>query len=149
MKIGSPKDFCSGLMFVAFGGAGMWIGQNFPFGSAARMGPGYFPILISGFLVILGLFIALRGLAEEGRKLGDFHFKPLLLVLSSMVLFGSALENLGLMVAIFILVILASLGGQQFRTREVFLLAGVLAMGSFLVFRYGLGLQIPIWPFSY
>jgi len=149
MKIGSSKDFCAGLMFVAFGGAGMWIGKNYPFGSAARMGPGYFPILISGLLVILGLVILLRGLAVEGRKLANFHFKPLLLVLSSIVLFGSALEKLGLMVSIFILVVLASLGGRQFRSREVFFLAGILAAGSFLVFSYGLGLQIPIWPFSY
>ena len=91
----------------------------------------------------------LDGLAVEGRKLANFHFKPLLLVLSSIVLFGSALEKLGLMVSIFILVVLASLGGRQFRSREVFFLAGILAAGSFLVFSYGLGLQIPIWPFSY
>lgn len=149
IKIGSSKDFCAGLMFIAFGGAGMWIGKNYPFGSAARMGPGYFPILVSCLLFILGLVISLRGLTVEGRRLGGFHLKPLLLVISSIVLFGSALEKLGLMVSIFILVVLASLGGRQFKAREVFLLAGILAAGSFLVFGYGLGLQIPIWPFSY
>jgi hypothetical protein len=149
IKIRSSKDFCAGIMFVAIGGTGMGIAQAYPFGSAARMGPGYFPSLISGLLVTLGLFISLRGLVVDGHKLGNFHFKPLLLVFASVVLFGFALEHFGLMIAIFTLVVLASLGGQKFRTREVFILAGILAVGSFFVFIYGLRLQIPIWPFSY
>ena len=137
------------MMFIAFGVAGMGMAQAYPFGSSARMGPGYFPTLISGLLITLGVLGALRGLVVNGHKLGNFHFKPLFLVLASVVLFGFALERLGLMIAIFTLAVLASLGGNEFRKREVLILASILAMGSFLVFIYGLRLQIPVWPLSY
>jgi hypothetical protein len=149
IKIRSSKDFCAGMMFVAFGSAGMWMAQAYPFGSATRMGPGYFPSLISGLLITLGVIVALRSLVMDGHKLDNFRFKPLLLVLASVFLFGFALQYLGLMIAIFTLVVLASLGGNEFRTREVFILATLLAGGAFLVFVYGLRLPIPIWPFSY
>jgi len=149
MRIRSSKDFSAGMMFIAFGVAGMGMAQAYPFGNSARMGPGYFPTLISGLLITLGILVALRGVAVEGHKLGNFHFRPLVLVLASVVLFGFALEQLGLLIAIFTLVVLASLGGNEFRKREVLILASILAMGSFLVFIYGLRLQIPVWPLSY
>ena len=143
------KDFCAGLMFIAFGGAAMGMAQAYPFGNAARMGPGYFPTLVGGLLMILGAFVFIRGLVIPGQKPGNFHFRPLILVLTSMVLFGFALESLGLMIAIFTLVFFSSLGGNEFRFRGVLILAAILALGSFLVFIYGLGLQIPTWSFSY
>ncbi len=146
IKIRSLKDFLAGLMFAAFGGAGLGMAQAYPFGTAARMGPAYFPTLISGLLITLGLFVALRGLVVEGSKLDTFHCRSLFLVLASVVLFGFALERLGLMIAIFTLVVLASFGGSEFRKREVLILAGILATGSFLIFIYGLRLQIPVWP---
>jgi len=127
----------------------MVMAQAYPFGNSARMGPGYFPTLISGLLITLGVLVALRGVVVEGHKPGNFHFRPLFLVLASVVLFGFALERLGLMIAIFTLVVLASLGENEFRKREVLILASILAMGSFLVFIYGLRLQIPVWPLSY
>ncbi len=149
IKIRSFKDFFAGLMFVAFGGAAVWMAQGYPFGNAARMGPAYFPTLVGGLLILLGALVALRGLTVPGQKPGTFHFKPLILVLTSIVLFGFALERLGLMIAIFTLVVFSSRGGSEFRFRGVSVLAAVLALGSFLVFIYGLGLQIPTWPFSY
>jgi hypothetical protein len=149
IKIRSLKDFFAGLMFVAFGGAAVWMAQAYPFGNAARMGPGYFPTWVGSLLMILGAFVVARGLVVPGRDPGNFHFRPLILVLTSIVLFGFALEPLGLMIAILILVVFSSLGGKEFRFRGVLVLAAFLALGSFLVFIYGLGLQIPTWPFSY
>jgi hypothetical protein len=148
IKIRSAKDFFAGLMFVAFGGGGLAMAQAYPFGSAARMGPGYFPVLICSLLAILGLFVVARGLTADGRKLAGFHGNPLLLVLAGIVLFGFGLESWGLTASIFLLVVLSSLGGHEFRTREVLLLAVLLTAGSLAVFIVGLGLQIPIWPYS-
>jgi hypothetical protein len=149
IRIRGFKDFFAGLMFVAFGGAAVWMAQAYPFGSAGRMGPAYFPTLVGALLTILGAIVSLRGLAVPGQKPGSFHYKPLILVLAGVVLFGFALERLGLMIAIFTLVVLSSLGGNEFRFRGVLFLAAVLAVGSFLVFIYGLGLQIPTWPLSF
>jgi hypothetical protein len=146
IKIRNAKEFFAGLMFVAFGGAGLGMARAYPFGSAARMGPGYFPVLVSGLLLILGMMITLRGLTAEGPKLGGFHGKPLAMVLAGIVLFGLALEPLGLGVSVFLLVVLSALGGHEFRFREVVILAFLLAAGSFTVFICGLGLPIPVWP---
>ncbi|MCX5914971.1 MAG: tripartite tricarboxylate transporter TctB family protein [Deltaproteobacteria bacterium] len=149
IRFRSLRDFFAGLMFVAFGGAAVWLAQAYPFGNAGRMGPAYFPTLVGSLLIILGAFVVVRGLAVHGQKPGSFHFRPLILVLAGIVLFGFTLERLGLMIAIFTLVVFSSLGGSEFRYRGVLFLAAVLALGSFLVFIYGLGLQIPAWPFSY
>ena len=149
IKIGNPKDFFSGLMFIAFGAVGIGMAQAYPFGSAARMGPGYFPTLVCGLLLFLGALIMLRGIVLVGPKVGKFHWKPLLWVLGSIVIFGFGLQYSGLVISIFILIVFSSLGGYEFKTREVLLLAISLAAGSVMVFVYGLGLQIPIWPHSY
>jgi hypothetical protein len=149
IKMRNLKDFFAGLMFVAFGGAAVWMAQAYPFGNAGRMGPAYFPTLVGSLLIVLGAFVVVAGLAVRGQRPGSFHFKPLIFVLTSVVLFGFALERLGLIIAIFSLVFFSSLGGSEFRLRGFFFLAATLAAGSFLVFIYGLGLQIPVWPFSY
>jgi len=149
LKIRGPKDFWAGIMFAAFGGAGVWMAQSFPFGSPARMGPAYFPTLIGSLLFILGLFIALRGLMVKGQRVGHFNLKPLLMILASIVLFGFTLKNLGLVCATFTLIVFASLGGHEFRMREVFILATILAAGTVAVFVYALKLQIQVWPKFY
>jgi len=149
LKIRGPKDFWAGIMFATFGGAGTWMAQSFPFGSTARMGPAYFPTLIGGLLLVLGLFIAFRGLVIKGHAVGRFHVKPLVLVLTSVVLFGLILQHLGLVSAIFILIVFASLGGYEFRMREVLILATILTAGLVIVFVYGLKLQIQLWPYFY
>lgn len=149
IKIGNPKDFFSGLMFIAFGTVGIVMAQAYPFGSAARMGPGYFPTLVCGLLIFLGALIMLRGIILLGPKVGKFQWRPLLWVLGSIVLFGFGFQSLGMVISIFILIVFSSLGGDDFKTREVLYLAIFLAAGSVMVFVYGLGLQIPIWPHSH
>jgi hypothetical protein len=149
LRIRNPKDFWAGLMFIAFGGAGVWMAYSFPFGSAARMGPAYFPTLIGGLLTIFGLYIALRGVVLGGHRMDRFNFKPLVMVLASVALFGFALQHVGLVSAIFAIIIFASLGGHEFRMREVLILATILAVGAVAVFVYGLKLQIQVWPFYY
>jgi hypothetical protein len=133
-------------MFVAFGLAGMGLARAFPYGTAARMGPAYFPTVVAGLLAAFGLFIALRGLAVAGERVGRFHFKPLFLILMSLALFGFVLERIGLFGAVFALVVLASLGGNGFRLRETLLISTGLAIGTVLLFVYALKLQIPVWP---
>jgi hypothetical protein len=146
IRIRNPRDFWSGVMFAAFGGAGVWLARAFPYGTAARMGPAYFPTVVGGLLAAFGLFIALRGLAVGGERVGRFHFRTLFLILASLALFGFALERIGLFGAVFVLVVLASLGGSEFRLRETVLISAGLAIGTVLLFVYALKLQIPVWP---
>src|SRR5512134_3133196 len=102
-----PKDFFAGLLFVAFGVAAFAIGSNYPLGSAARMGPGYFPRMLGILLVVLGAIVALRALKLEGDRIRFGSLKPIVIVLGSVVLFGLLSPHLGLVLASVILIVVS------------------------------------------
>jgi hypothetical protein len=67
IRIRSPQDLGAGLLFLAIGGAGVLIGQDLAFGTARRMGPGFFPTIISALIMLIGVLVALRGIAIDAR----------------------------------------------------------------------------------
>jgi hypothetical protein len=155
--IKSQKDFFSGLMFTLVGGAFAMGATNYSVGTGARMGPGYFPMLLGVVLALLGAFIIFYSLvehAEDGDKVGSFAWRPIGYVLGSNLAFGILLGGLpsiglpamGLIVAIYALVIIASKAGDNFVLKDVLLLATLLAVGSYLAFIVLLKLQMPVWP---
>src|ERR1700680_1849764 len=93
-----PKDFFAGLIFVAFGVAAIAIGSNYTLGSAARMGPGYFPRILGILLIVLGAILTLRALRLAGSPIPAWKWRPMLVVLGSVVLFGLILNYAGLVV---------------------------------------------------
>jgi len=134
-------------MFIAFGAFfSAWAFLYYQMGSAVRMGPGYFPALLGGLLVLLGLFILGKSLAVDGPKVEAFHFKPLLLVSGSVVAYGYLMQPGGLIVATIAAVVIGALGGEEFRWREVAVLTLVLVLFSWLVFVRGLTLPFPMCP---
>lgn len=155
--IKSQKDFFSGLMFAIIGGAFAWGATSYSVGTGARMGPGYFPLLLGILLAILGAFTVFYSLiehTEDGDKVGKFVWRPIVYVLGANVAFGILLAGLpslgvpamGLIVAIFALVIIASRAGDRFNLKEVLILAAVLSVGSYTAFIMLLKLQMPVWP---
>src|SRR5215475_13360497 len=116
--IKNPKDFWAGVLYIAFGAAAILIALNYPAGTAGRMGPGYFPRLLGGILVALGLILCLRALRLRGTPITFGSFKPLLVVIGSVVLFGIAAAPLGLVVATVILVVVSSAASDEFRWKE-------------------------------
>ena len=155
--IKSQKDFFSGLMFAIIGGAFAWGATSYSVGTGARMGPGYFPLLLGILLAILGAFTVFYSLiehTEDGDKVGKFVWRPIVYVLGANVAFGILLAGLpslgipamGLIVAIFALVIIASRAGDRFNLKEVLILATVLSVGSYMAFIMLLKLQMPVWP---
>lgn len=147
MKIKSPKDFWAGVMFIAFGLAAMIIALiNYQFGTAVRMGPGYFPTVLGGLLVALGLMTVAGSLVIEGPKVPQLHFRPLLLISAACVAYGYLMKPLGLIAATAILVVVSALGGHEFKWKEVTILSIVLIVFSVLVFVKGLTLPFPLWP---
>ncbi len=156
MKIKRQKDFYSGLMF-AIAGASFAIGAvNYNVGSAARMGPGYFPLLLGVILSLLGLLVAGLSLrsSEEANTIGNIAWKPLVLIIGANLVFGILLGGLpsvdfpamGLIVAIYALVVVAALAGTKFSLKSALILGTVLALGSYLTFIVGLSLQFQVWP---
>ncbi|MEK0433551.1 MAG: tripartite tricarboxylate transporter TctB family protein [Betaproteobacteria bacterium] len=160
MSIKSQKDFVSGVMFTVTGAAFAWNAATaYNVGSAAQMGPGYFPMVLGLVLVLLGSFIMFFSLVVEtpdGGLIGDFAWRPLFCILGANVLFGVllgglplfGLPSMGLMAAIYALCGTALLAdANRFTLRRWLVLSTLLAAGSYLVFIQLLGLTMPVWPF--
>ncbi len=148
MRIRHQKDFWSGVMFLAAGLAFAGFAQRYDLGTAQRMGPGYFPTVLGGLLAILGLVIAIRGLAREerGGEIEPFHFGTLALVLGAVALFALLLRPAGLVAALLVLIGVSAYASHEFRVREVIPLALVLVALVLSVFIWGLGMVVPVWP---
>jgi hypothetical protein len=149
VKIKSQRDFASGIMFLAIGVAFAIGATTYSFGNSARPGPGYFPLLLGIILAGLGaivLFTSLTIESEGGEPIGALTFKPLLLVLGGVVLFGITLPLLGLVIAAPLLIVVSCLAGDEFHWGEALALCVVLTLFSWLVFSRGLGLTIPMLP---
>ena len=157
MRIKSQKDFFAGLLYVVVGTAFAIGAFNYTIGTSARMGPGYFPMLVGGLLAILGAIICVKALVVEtpdGDPIGKWAWRPLFFIVLANFLFGILLGGvpsldipaLGVMAAIVVLTVVAALGGREFKLVEVLILAVVLAIGSWVTFVWGLNLQMPVWP---
>ncbi|MFT7721703.1 MAG: tripartite tricarboxylate transporter TctB family protein [Roseateles sp.] len=149
MKIKSQRDFWSGLMFVVVGVGFAWGATEYSFGASARPGPGYFPFGLGVFLALLGglvLFKALTLESEGGDPIGAIAWRPLLVIVATIVVFGLALPRLGLACTLPLVITLSSLAGHEFRWRDVLISSVVLTVGSWALFIKGLSLTIPLWP---
>ena len=157
MSLASQKDFFSGLMFTAVGASFALGAKSYEVGDAARMGPGYFPLMLGIILAILGVIITVQSFTKGGPggdKIGAFAWRPLGFVLGANLAFGALLVGLpsfgvpafGLIVAIYALVIIASMAQPGFKLKSTLVLATVLAIGSYGAFVKLLNLQFPVWP---
>lgn len=157
MNMKSQKDFFSGLLFMAVGVVFAWGATNYSVGTAARMGPGYFPLVLGILLAILGAVITFKALVvetEDGEKMGPWAWKPLFFIIAANLVFGLLLGGLpslhipamGLIAAIYALTFIASLAGEEFKFKEVVILATVLACLSYVAFILLLKLQFAVWP---
>ena len=149
MKIKSQRDFWSGLMFIVVGVVFAVGATNYSMGSSARPGPGYFPMILSVIMAILGgvvLFKALTIETEGGDPVGAFAWRPLLVVVASITVFGLALPRLGMLITVPILIFMTSLAGDEFSWKGVVASAVVLTVGAWAIFILGLKLTIPVYP---
>jgi uncharacterized membrane protein YhhN len=144
-------------MFMAVGVAFAWGASTYNVGTGARMGPGYFPLMLGVLLAFIGSVITFTALVVEtegGDKIGKWAWKPLIFIILANVVFGILLAGLpsiklpafGLIVAIYALVFIASMAEAGWKVKTTFILATVLAIGSYLAFIVALKLQFPVWP---
>jgi hypothetical protein len=142
----SPKDLVAGLLFIATGIAAIAIATKYTLGTAARMGPGYFPRILGILMIVLGAILALRSLRVSGPPLPGWKWRPVLVTLGSVVMFGLIVNHAGLVVSTILLIVLASAASHEFRPREAVISGIVLSALAVGVFVIGLKLQIGIWP---
>lgn len=149
MKIKSQRDFVSGVMFVAVGVAFAIGATTYTFGTSARPGPGYFPLLLGIMLSVLGAIVLFKSItieSEGGDPIGAIAWRPLLLILGAVIVFGFAIPHLGLVVAVPLLIIIAGFGGDEFHWQTAVITAVLLTAASYLIFVKGLGLTMPVLP---
>lgn len=157
MRIKSQADFFSGVMFAAVGAAFAIGATTYNIGDGARMGPGYFPLMLGILLAVLGALVMFQSLVVEtvdGDPIGKWAWKPLFFVIAANLAFGVLLGGLpsigvpamGMIIAIYALTIISSLAGEHSKLRDVLVLSTILAAGSYVAFIWALKLQIQVWP---
>ena len=143
MNIRLSTDFLTGLLFCGLGALAIIIGAKYPLGTAARMGAGYFPLIVSIGLIILGGILLARSFLTETEEVGTIDPRPVLVLLASVLAFGFLIEDWGFPLAGLIVVVGASMAGRGFKPVETGLLAVGLVIFCTLLFSYGLGLNLP------
>jgi len=135
------KDFWSGLMLIAIGGGAVFIARNYQFGSSLRMGPGYFPTILGGALVMFGVYFIIQGLRAGAEKIdGTLSLRALIILPLSLVLFGLLIDRAGFIPAMLALIISSSTASSQFKLVEVLLFAVFMTAMCVVVFIWALGL---------
>ena len=145
------KDVLSGLLFMGVAVFGLWVSRNYPIGTASSMGTGYMPRLLLWVLLGLGGLILVSGLWKADRlpeadTSGEVAWRPIVFVTLSLVVFGLALERLGLVLSILLLTGIGAVAGRSMRPLETAIATLVLIALCWLIFIVGLSLPIPLWP---
>jgi hypothetical protein len=144
-RVKSPQDFGAAILFLVIGIAGIYFGRDLTFGSAARMGPGFFPTILSGIIVAIGAIVGIKSLAIAGPPVESIRLRPLLFILLAILAFGYLIEQIGLAVTTAGLAIFAAYARQDVNLKETIVLALFLTVFAIGVFAYALGQPLPIW----
>jgi hypothetical protein len=148
MKIRNQRDFWSGVLFVVTGVLFMILSRQYQFGTAAKMGPGYFPTVLGGMMTVLGLMLlvpAMRSKTPE-IKVERIDLKVILVILLSVAVYAATLPSLGFIVSLVLLILISSRASHEFNFKTAAISSVVLLVFSWLVFVKGLELQFPFLP---
>lgn len=143
-ELRANKDFWAGMMLIVIGAAAMFIARDYRFGSALRMGPGFFPTILGGILIAFGACIVAVGLRQGERIQGKVSLRALTLLPFSLILFGVLVERAGFVPALAALVFVAAASGREFKFVEVLVLTVILTVASLVLFIWGLGMPYPL-----
>ena len=145
------RDFFAGLFYIGLGAVGMWMARDYPFGSALRMGPGYFPSVLGGMMIAFGVAVMLMGIKNNEKIKPGFSWRALIVLPIATVVFGIAMEEAGFIPALALLIPVSAAASKEFNWKEVLFLTIGLIILSLAVFIWGLGLPYPmikgIWEY--
>jgi hypothetical protein len=145
LQVKSPQDLAAGIVFILMGGAGIVFGMDLRFGTAARMGPGYFPMLLSGLIIGIGLIVAARGLTIEGPPIEKMPVRPIFFILGAILASGFLLNSVGLALTAVTVTLIAAYARRDVNLKETILLGVGMAIFSVAVFVYALQQPLPAW----
>ena len=140
----NPKDFWTGLIYILVGAGALVISREYDMGTAVKMGPAYFPTILSVLLVGIGIISVLRAFIRSGSPIGVVAWKGLVLIVASTLLFGVVLRGAGVVIALPLLVIVSALASARFSWKTALLEAAGITVFCIVVFLKGLGVPLPI-----
>jgi hypothetical protein len=145
LEIRNNRDFWAGAMLIATGALSVIVGRNYAFGTSLRMGPGYFPSVLGGLLILFGLYLVAQGLRSNEKIEGNWSLRALVVLPLSLVMFGLLMEYAGFVPALMVLIVGSAAAGSEFKLTEVLMLAVGLTAFAVALFIYGLGLPYPLF----
>ena len=142
--IRNPKDFWSGVLYSLVGSIALIVGRDYGMGTALKMGAAYFPSLLGGLLILVGLVSVLRSFLVPGEPIGAFALKKVILIVASVIVFGFIVRGLGLAIALPLLTVMSACASSRFRWGPTIAMASGLTIFCILVFVKGLGVPLPL-----
>jgi hypothetical protein len=144
LEFRNNKDFWAGMMFIGIGAVALVMAMNYRFGSTHRMGPGFFPVVLGGILILFGSYIAFMGLRSNEKIQGNWSVRALIMLPAIIILFGFLMEHAGFIPALVVLGFGSAAAGREFKFVEVLLLTALLTVLSVALFIWGLSLPYPL-----
>lgn len=146
MQIRNHRDFWAGILFIVTGLLFIVLSRQYQLGTAAKMGPGYFPTILGGLMAFLGLLVLIPSFKGPEVRVSRIDLPMILLVLVAVAVYAFALPKLGFIVALFLLILISSFASHEFNLKTTLISSVVLLAFSWLVFVKGLELQFPFLP---
>lgn len=143
---GDRPDLLTALIFVGLGTLGLFLSRGLDGGELAQMGPGFLPRLVCVLLIAVGLAVGLPALRRPGVAIEPIRLRPVLVILLAIVGFGLAVTHLGFVLASLWLILVGALADPGGKLRQTLALAAGLTVFGAMVFVFGLGVQVPLWP---
>ncbi|HEY4774831.1 MAG TPA: tripartite tricarboxylate transporter TctB family protein [Xanthobacteraceae bacterium] len=144
-RVKSPQDFGAGIVFLLIGIAGVYFARDLTYGTAARMGPGYFPTQLGWLIIAIGAFVGIKSLMIEGPPVERPVLRPIVFVLTAIVIFGYVMNYVGLAITAVVMTLIGSLARRNVNLIEALVLGVGLSIGTIVIFVYGLGQPLPAW----
>ena len=144
LEFRNNRDFWAGAMLIATGGAAIFLARDYAFGTALRMGPGYFPSVLGGLMILFGVYLVATGLRSNEKIEGGWSLRALVVLPLSLVLFGLLMESAGFVPALLVLIVGSAAASSEFRLVEALALAVGLTVFAVGLLIWGLGLPYPL-----
>lgn len=148
MKIRNQRDFGAGIMFIVIGIFFAAIATQYRMGTAAKMGPGYFPFWLGVLMAVIGVIVLLGSMSKKApvEKMPKWDFKIVLWITGSVALYGVLLPTMGFVVAVLALVFVSASASHEYGWKGTAANALFLVVFTYLAFVQGLGLSFPLLP---
>ena len=148
MKIRNQRDFGAGIMYMVIGIFFAAMATQYPMGTPAKMGPGYFPFYLGILMFLLGLLVAVKAFSAKAaiESIPKFNWRIIAQITGAVVLYGLLLPRLGFLIAVVVLVFVAASASKEFTWKGTAINAAFLVTFTYSVFVLGLKLQFPLLP---